>query len=281
MRHFRRSRSDAHEMARCSICGKEHPLATMVTRHKEPEDVPAGARGEFRQPHDWWLEDAEAANALHPRTFFVPPEPRRRALRPGELVRLGFIYGPHADRDQEGHHERMWIEVLEQRDGGHAEGRLRNRPHRLAALEIGDRVTFEPAHVLAIDYSDEELGYAQDQRPVVDMAVLGEDRAPDLVIRAASPYVAGHEEWWLLCRAHATGLTTEDIGMLTDRFPGLEEPFRAGGGVWELEAGERASARWRRVSEQQLAAGGEWPRVLAELERTARAMRTGNTGDGG
>jgi hypothetical protein len=272
-RLFRRERSNPPEQGRCAICGKEHPLATMVTAHKAPEAVPADARGEFPAPRDWWLEDAEAAHEQHPRSFIIPPTHRRRALRAGELVRLGFNFGLHADREGEGHGERMWVEVLEQRADGHAHGRLRNRPSRLAEIEIGDHVAFEPMHVLAIDYSDEELGYAQDQWPVVDRTILAQDRAPDIVIRAPGPYTPELDEWWLLCRAGATGPTIESVGMLTDLFPGLEEPLRAGAGVWEHAGGEHASARWRRVPGHELASSDEWRGLLEWLARTADAMR--------
>ena len=259
----------------CAICGKEHPLATMVTGHKDPEDIPAGVRGEVAPPGDWWLEDAEAAHEQAPRSFFIPPAQRRRALRPGDLVRLGFHFGPHGDREGEGHRERMWVEVLEQGDDGRTHGRLRNRPSRLAELEIGDHVAFEPMHVLSIDYSDEELGYAQDQWPVVDEAILAEDRAPDFVIRAPGPYTADQDEWWLLCRAGGSGPTTVGVGRLTDLFPGLEEPLRAGAGVWELAAGEQASASWRRVPGHEFGTSDAWQDVLRRLEKTAQAMRTG------
>ena len=272
---FRRKQSSdgpGPDLARCSICGKEHPVATMVTRHKEPEDVPSDAEPSFPEPSDWHLEDAESLNAEHPRSFFIPDRDRRLALRPGELVRLGFVYGPHADHEEEGHVERMWVEVLEQPDGGHAHGRLRNTPARFTALRIGDHVAFEPEHVLGIDYSDEELGYAQDQWPLVDRAVLDDDRPPDVVIRAEGPYVAGQDEWWLLLRTGAAGPATEGIGSLTDRFPGLEEPFRAGDGVWELAGGEAADARWRRVGEDELAAD-EWQRLFAWLAETAEHLR--------
>ncbi len=243
-------------------------MAEMVTAHKKPEDVTEDAEGAFPEPSDWWLADAEELNARHPRSYFIPPADRRRALRPGELVRLEFTYGPHADRDGEGHIERMWVEVI-----GQAHGRLRNNPARLAALAIGDVVTFEPRHVTAIDYTDDELGYAQDQCPVVDKAVIQEDRAPDVVVRAPGPYVAGLDEWWLLCREGAIGPTIETAGLLTDRFPGLEEPLRAGDGLWELAGGERGDARWRRVSDDKVAASQEWQAFLARLEKTADSMR--------
>ena len=262
------------DTARCAVCGKDHPVATMVTRHRDPEEVPPGAGGAFPEPRDWWLEDAEAAHAQHPRSFFIPPAARRRALRAGDLVRLGFVFGPHADRQEEGHHERMWVEVLEQRQDGHAHGRLRNRPGRLTELQLGDLVAFEPEHVLAIDFSDEELGYAQEQWPVVDEAVLEEDRAPDVVIRGPSPYSAEAEEWWLLVREGGTGPAFESVGLLTDRFPGLETPLRAGSGAWELAEGERASARWRRVPDDELASGDDWVRLRGWLGETAAAMRS-------
>lgn len=149
-------------MARCSICGEEHPLATMVTAHKRPEELPDGAAGAFPDPSDWWLADAEERSAAHPRSYFIPPRERRYALKHGELVRLQFCYGPHADREREGHVERMWVEVVEQHAGGHVHGRLRNTPVRLAALGIGDLVAFEPRHVASIDYTDDELGYSQE-----------------------------------------------------------------------------------------------------------------------
>jgi hypothetical protein len=261
------------ETARCAICGAEHPVADMVTGHKEARDVPGDARGAFPEPSDWWLADGAELNARHPRSYFIPSADRRRALRSGELVKLEFTYGPHTDRDGEGHIERMWVEVIEQRDDGHAHGRLRNQPERLTALEIGDFVAFHPEHVIGIDYSDEELGYAQDQWPVVDRAVLDDDRAPDIVVRGPGPREAGEDEWWLICKEDTGGPSSESAGMLTDRFPGLEEPLRAGGGLWELAGGERAEARWRRVSDEEIEASEEWRGFLDWLEKTAEHMR--------
>ena len=261
------------ETARCSICGAEHPVATMVIAHKLAEDVPGDARGAFPEPSDWWLADADELHAQHPRSYFIPPAARRRALRPGEVVRLEFTSGPHADREEEGHVERMWVEVLEQGAGGHAQGRLRNRPARLAALEIGDRVAFRPENVIAIDYTDDEVGYSQDQWPVVDKAILSDDRAPDIVVRAPGPYTADRDEWWLMVREDPAGPTTEGVGSLTDRFPGLEEPMRAGVGLWELAGGEGADARWRRVGDDEIASSDDRRRFLAWLEKTADRLR--------
>jgi hypothetical protein len=261
------------ETARCAICGAEHPVATMVIAHKRAEDAPDDARGAFPEPSDWWLADADELHAQHPRSYFIPPAARRRALRPGELVRLEFTYGPHADRDGEGHVERMWVEVLEQRADGRAQARLRNRPARLAALEIGDLVAFRPENVIAIDYTDEEVGYTQDQWPVVDESIPRDDRAPDIVIRAPGPYVPDEDEWWMFVREDRKDLIAESVNGLTDRFPGLEEPLRAGQGLWELAGGERGDARWQRVSVEEVEASDEWQGFLAWLETTAARMR--------
>jgi len=262
------------ELARCSICGGEHPVATMVTGHKRAEEIPAGAAGPQREPEGWWLEDAEALHAEHPRSFFIPPAERRRALRAGELVRLGFTYGPHVDREEEGHAERMWVEVVDQVGDGTVTARLANRPFRLNAVEIGDALRFEPRHVLAIEYADEELGYAQDQWPIVDQAILDKDRAPDAVVRGPSPRAPAEEEWWLLVRSGSAGPGSQDVGRLTDRFPGLAEPLRAGDGVWELAAGVQGDARWRRVDRQELE-DPEWQRLLDWVGASAEGLRRG------
>jgi Uncharacterized protein conserved in bacteria (DUF2314) len=262
------------ELARCSICGEVHPLATMVTGHRQPEELPDSLPDAFAEPSGWWLQDAEELHAEHPRSFFIPPRDRRSALRAGECVRLGFAYGPHADREGEGHVERMWVEVIEQRSDGHAHGRVRNTPVRLTEVGIGDLVAFEPRNVLSIDYTDDELGYRPDEEAVVDQAVIREDRAPHVVVRGPSPDVEGEEAWWMLSLG-AQGPVPGTLASLTDRFPGLEEPLRAGAGLWELSGGERAEARWRRVSEEEIAATAEWRDLRVWLESAARSMRPG------
>jgi hypothetical protein len=242
----------------CSICGQEHPLADTVTAHIEPEDVPAEARRATPEPHDWWLGDGEALHAAHPRSFFIPPRERREALRPGELIKLEVHYGPHADVDGEGHAERVWVEVV---DG--ATGILRNAPFRIQGLELGDRVAFAPEHVITIDYTDDELGYRQDQEAVIDENVLREDRAPDVVARAPGP--EGEAIWWMLLREGSSQPVPERVNTLTDHFPGLVEPLQADEGVWE-----RDGDAWRRVDETT----GEWPSLLAFLAEAAGRLRS-------
>jgi Uncharacterized protein conserved in bacteria (DUF2314) len=245
----------------------------MVTGHRKAENIPPGTCGALPPPIDWSLANADELNAQHPRSYFIPPAPRRRALRTGELVRLEFRYGPHADRERAGHVERMWVEVLDQRADGQAYGRLRNHPVRLRALEIGDLLAFEPEHVTSIEYTDDELGYAQDQWAIIDEAITGDDRAPDIVIRAPGPYVPDQDAWWMLVRDDPAGPTTLDVNSLTDRFPGLTEPLHAGAGLWKLASGQRGDARWRRVGQGELNSSDEWQGFLDWMHRTATRMR--------
>jgi len=221
--------------ALCNVCGQEHPVADTVTAHHRPQEGPCSSHDEVVEPRGWWLADGEALHELHPRSYFIPPRPRRDSLEPGELVKLEFVYGPHADREGVGHAERMWVEVL---DGHH--GCLRNQPARLTELNIGDHVHFEPQNVITIDYSDEELGYAQEQWPAADQRIFDEDVAPDLVVRAG-------DDWFLLTEPAGPRAVVEHINRFTELFPGLIVPFQAGDGMWQRASGECGSAVYKRV----------------------------------
>lgn len=160
-----------------------------------------------------------------------------------------------------------------------AHGRLRNHPARLAALEIGDLVAFEPKHVTSIEYTDDELGYRQDQWPIIDKAITRDDRAPDIVVRAPGPYAADQDAWWMLVRADPAGPTSQDVNSLADRFPGLIQPLHAGEGLWELESGERGDAQWRRIAQDELESSDDWQAFLEWLDRTAAHMRKPSDGE--
>ncbi len=71
----------------------------------------------------------------------------------------------------------------------------------------------------------------------------------------------------MLCRAAGKELTNASVNDLTDRFPGLAEPLRAGSGVWE-----RDGERYRCVAAEELASG-EWPALLRWLDESAQRMR--------
>lgn len=77
----------------------------------------------------------------------------------------------------------------------------------------------------------------------------------------------------MLVRDDPAGPTTQDVNLLTDRFPGLAEPLRRGGGLWELASGDRGDARWRQVEPGEVDASDEWRAFLAWLDSTAARMR--------
>ena len=104
-------------------------------------------------------------------------------------------------------------------------------------------------------------------------SVLREDLPPDVVVRGPSPYAEGEEAWWMMRREAGAGPASESVGLLTDHFPGLEEPMRAGDGAWELIGGSGVDARWRRVGPDELARSESWQRLYAWLPDAARSMR--------
>jgi len=144
-------------------------------------------------------------------------------------------------------------------------------PH---GIDIGDLVPLEPENVTAIEYTDEELGYAQDDWAVIDRAAIEQDRAPDIVARAAGPYSADQDAWWMILREQPAGPRIEGVNGLTDRFPGLAEPLRSGAGLWELTDGMRERARWRLLRDTEVETSEEWQRFLRWLANTAERMRT-------
>lgn len=94
------------------------------------------------------LASAEARAKESPKTFRIPPEPVRRAIRNGMLVKLIFelkgvpAHGPAA--------ERMWVEVLG-KDGPRYYGTLCNDPGVIPGLKRGQEVWFGPEHVASIE----------------------------------------------------------------------------------------------------------------------------------
>jgi len=83
--------------------------------------------------------------------------------------------------------------------------------------------------------------------------VLEEDVAPD-----AAVFVG--DRWFLLCRESGAGPVEERVNRLTDLFPELVEPLRAGEGMWE-----RNGERYERVEPD--------PELAAELAAFAQALK--------
>src|SRR5262245_17720755 len=89
------------------------------------------------------LVNGVARNRIAPRTFHIPPRPERERLRPADHVKLWF----HLLNDWPD--ERMWVIVKDVRPGYYV-GTLNNDPFT-DCIRFGERVEFQPDHVLDID----------------------------------------------------------------------------------------------------------------------------------
>jgi hypothetical protein len=91
------------------------------------------------------LLDAERRHRSAPDSFSIPRSEVREGLGAGDLAKLLFGFGEGDPPPA----ERMWVEVVELRDGGYV-GRLGNAPQAISDLEPGALIPFGPQHVAAI-----------------------------------------------------------------------------------------------------------------------------------
>lgn len=94
------------------------------------------------------LIDGVARNTEHPDTFEIPSEEERRAVKAGDLVKLGFLM-----EDEEIAGERMWVEITTV--DPELTGTLANFPIVLK-MEWGDEVSFGFDNILSITNWEEE-----------------------------------------------------------------------------------------------------------------------------
>jgi hypothetical protein len=98
----------------------------------------------------------------------------------------------------------------------------------LKAPQEGDVVTFEPRHVAAFHYADDELGYRQDDSGSLPARMRAQDLRP---LRAR----LGPAGAWMLTDGNweefeeqPEAIQDNALGYLTDLWPELAEPFRDG-----------------------------------------------------
>jgi hypothetical protein len=127
------------------------------------------------------------------------------------------------------------------------------REGELDARDVTAQVGAAPEDGGFFKMGDVSLGYAQDQELLVDVRILEEDVAPDAAVFAGG-------RWFLLCREPGAGPVEENVNRLTDLFPGLVEPLRAGEGMWERE-----DERYTRIDPDA--------ELVAELEAVAQALK--------
>ncbi len=112
----------------------------------------------------WHLDSGVTLNRANPDTFWVPSDPEKDGIRPGDKVRLIFRM-----RDDWG--ERMWVRVTAVKRNGRFEGALINNPLGIPRLYAGDRIKFSRDAVIdVLDVStqppplrdeDEFVGYCK------------------------------------------------------------------------------------------------------------------------
>lgn len=191
----------------------------------------------------WSLADGEALHAAAPRSFFIPDREHRERLPAGRIVKLVFeLDEPRVVGGTLRTAERMWVEISEALPGGRYAGTLDNDPGVVTELTCGDRIEFGPEHVVAIHYSDEELGYPMNGWAYVDGRVRRDDQPPDyLVFDSPAP---GSAPMWFGAIGSDAPDATMTLAELTDRWPKLSDVFRSQGGLWQRVEG---AAEWREV----------------------------------
>lgn len=86
------------------------------------------------------LIDGVDRNKAHPKTFNIPTEEEKAAVKTGDFIKIGF--------ELDNMCERMWVQVTEP-----GKGLLNNDPE-LLPMQCDEPVEYEPKHIIAI-WSDE------------------------------------------------------------------------------------------------------------------------------
>ncbi|WP_227339545.1 MULTISPECIES: immunity protein Imm33 domain-containing protein [Sphingopyxis] len=112
--------------------------------------------GRFRDRLRGWfgryaIEDPRPTAAKAPYTFYLPSENELLAVSPGDLVKLIFRSIPDSG---EWDAERMWV-IVTAAEGARLTGTLDNDPLDMPQLKAGDAVTFDRAHIIDIDWSED------------------------------------------------------------------------------------------------------------------------------
>ncbi len=141
------------------------------------------------------LADGEALHREHPRTYSIPRRDRRRAAPVGALAKLVFELPEPIDGCGA---ERMWCRVEARTPEGYV-GVLDSQPRYLTGLAPGDRVGFEPRHIIALRLDGE--GTLR-PRVGVGLDVLRHGAWPAWVVRVAAT-AADDSGWRVFSAAEA------------------------------------------------------------------------------
>lgn len=100
----------------------------------------------------WRLEDAAERAAEHKYTFYKPTSEEIARIRPGEHVKLIFLFD--SDDAAAPRAERMWVVVDSTDRTGSFTGRLDSKPRWIADLKPGDRIEFRDVHIVNTEHDD-------------------------------------------------------------------------------------------------------------------------------
>jgi hypothetical protein len=102
----------------------------------------------------WTLDDADEIAAAHKYTFFKSPPEAIALVRPGEVVKLIFVFD--SDDPEAPRAERMWVLVDRIEAGGRFVGRLNNQPAWIRDLKPDDEVVFEARHIINTEHDSND-----------------------------------------------------------------------------------------------------------------------------
>lgn len=102
----------------------------------------------------WSLEDADAIASSNKYTFYKPSRDLIAKVRPGEIVKLIFLF---ENPDPDGlSGERMWVQVDSISADGTFHGRLQNHPKWITDLKFDDPIMFNASHIINTKHDEDE-----------------------------------------------------------------------------------------------------------------------------
>lgn len=181
------------------------------------------------------LEDVEENHKANPRTFSLPRKEERESLVPGQIVKLHFCL--HAPEQGAPHAERMWVELLERKNGKY-KGILNNEPYFIADLTENSEIEFESRHISAIYVeADARAHIREDLLASVDKAVSKDDNWPLFACRKPERVSDLHSGWIILSSRQTEpfiqDLEEMPLSQVFDLFP-----------ILDSIAGEEAGSSW-------------------------------------
>ena len=200
---------------------------------------------------DWALENVDAAHARAPDSFFIPSLEERRALRPGDIVKLIFLLTNQSTANVP-RAERMWVRIDSVR-GDQFTGRLDNIPKYLQTLAADDQIAFNVEHIAQIVIKRGHPLWCDcaEQKALVSEAALATESSARWIYR--EPPDNPDDSGWRVFEGSEDDAFANDarnirlvtVGWLIDRDPTLAAVFREEHG----KACERAtlSSPWRAV----------------------------------